>query len=137
MEQAWDPEELEDADPDVLERKRQELQRELELQMKMEHKARKVSDEVRSIYCLLLTLYYRKKRNIRRTVVHPATQAQRQQIQVVAVMTRLLAVLHLLKLNIKRPKKLKINGLALLVQKVGSVSTKRTSLHPNLRPRTS
>jgi len=47
VEQAWDPEELEDADPDVLERKRQELQRELELQMKMEHKARKVSDEVR------------------------------------------------------------------------------------------
>ncbi|XP_057672838.1 fl(2)d-associated complex component-like [Diorhabda carinulata] len=37
----WDPEELEDADPDDLERKRQELQRELELQMKMESKAKK------------------------------------------------------------------------------------------------
>lgn len=54
MEQAWDPEELEDADPDVLERKRQELQRELELQMKMEHKARKVSDVV-SEKCSLFT----------------------------------------------------------------------------------
>ncbi|XP_072382245.1 uncharacterized protein [Diabrotica undecimpunctata] len=37
----WDPDELEDADPDDLERKRQELQRELELQMKMESKAKK------------------------------------------------------------------------------------------------
>lgn len=37
----WDPDELEDADPDDLEKRRQELQRELELQMKMESKARK------------------------------------------------------------------------------------------------
>jgi hypothetical protein len=37
----WDPEELADADPDDLEKRRQELQRELELQMKMENKARK------------------------------------------------------------------------------------------------
>lgn len=35
----WDPNELEDADPDDLEKRRQELQRELEIQMKMENKA--------------------------------------------------------------------------------------------------
>lgn len=43
----WDPNELEDADPDDLERKRQELQRELELQMKMESKAKKKDKKVK------------------------------------------------------------------------------------------
>lgn len=37
----WDPEELADADPDDLEKRRQELQRELEIQLKMDTKARK------------------------------------------------------------------------------------------------
>lgn len=38
----WDPDELADADPELLEKRRAELQRELELQMKMESKHKKI-----------------------------------------------------------------------------------------------
>lgn len=43
----WDPDQLEDADPDDLEKRRQELQRELEIQMKMENKAKKKDKKVK------------------------------------------------------------------------------------------
>ncbi|KAJ8973700.1 hypothetical protein NQ317_000752 [Molorchus minor] len=43
----WDPNTLADADPDDLEKRRQELQRELELQMKMENKARKKEKKIK------------------------------------------------------------------------------------------